>query len=999
MSNWKLVVTNPSHGSKEYPLDPSRRYTVGRANSDVDLGFEPLASRRHATLEWTAAGWKLIDDLSANGTKVNGKPVNVANMEPGIVAQVGTTSLTVVASGIATHASPTTTSGYPAQVSSPPKPIAPVVAPVHPSAAPSGKAQPPQPAVAAPAVPMPAAAAPQRRPMPVKSGSNTGMLVGVGVTILVVIIGIAVAMNSGGGNYQEEQPTVSSGTMPQTPLAPKRADPSTRSVSQWLDSIEADTDADRALSEIEQLQAVSGRKMNDGERARFDRLRKTVEAKVRTGAVVMQRRMNQDVKELLAREECMKAWLVIDEVERNRSQRGPGFMKISEDAGLSLDIAARRNDVTTLSASLYQLILKDAATSEQAGMVNDAIQKMKTIQEKLVLSPDLQVFVASRLRQLETNPNIVQARPSNRTTPRAGARAPWDPMGHKSLNDPTNPDSPYYDPNAAKVAGETGAQPGATPGTDMPPAPVKRDLPPNPLFPHGRLTQEEFMYGVIDTIRSGIAENKLKNRQLRRGKQVFQILEATESGIRMKDAETGQVRMFDWAFFSVAEYDSLLSRVEGENADNLLGLALIALERREDPEARKILVRMLALDAARKPGADILLANYEQRGSLPEGGYVSFEGSLLHPEAVALVMFERKIAGLLATVEKGLGARDKSTAREKCEEAFKEIIGMGPEAVAPTVRLLQKLKSDLIATAESATGLSGDTKALDALFAELEKRRKHALELIFDLQEWPYPYGPKNAEVTAEVMKRVAAVREIWNDPASVKGATNPKFDEVIRKIRDLNIRLDAVDPAFAHHEPSVDADVDYLQQIANERLNIRKYGKSRGDKTKLAGWWKIMDENERIQKEFEGKPEAPEATAWEQLRITNDYRMMMGRHPLKMNFKLFWAARHHSQWCVEHNGGRISHDSPGGPRGNNVPERCAFEGYTSGTGENIHMNSGGPSPQSAHDSWLSSSGHHRNILSENWTVMGNGVFQTIWTQNFGNADEGTGNQQSKGGK
>ena len=62
-------------------------------------------------------------------------------------------------------------------------------------------------------------------------------------------------------------------------------------------------------------------------------------------------------------------------------------------------------------------------------------------------------------------------------------------------------------------------------------------------------------------------------------------------------------------------------------------------------------------------------------------------------------------------------------------------------------------------------------------------------------------------------------------------------------------------------------------------------------------------------------------------------------------------------------------------------------------------MNGMGPTALSAHNSWLSSSGHHRNILNPNWTVMGNGRFRTIWTQNFGNSDEGEKNYESRGGK
>ena len=56
--------------------------------------------------------------------------------------------------------------------------------------------------------------------------------------------------------------------------------------------------------------------------------------------------------------------------------------------------------------------------------------------------------------------------------------------------------------------------------------------------------------------------------------------------------------------------------------------------------------------------------------------------------------------------------------------------------------------------------------------------------------------------------------------------------------------------------------------------------------------------------------------------------------------------------------------------------------GYTSGAGENCYM--GSAAPRSAHDGWLHSSGHHRNILAPGHREMASGVVGNYWTQNFG---------------
>jgi hypothetical protein len=51
------------------------------------------------------------------------------------------------------------------------------------------------------------------------------------------------------------------------------------------------------------------------------------------------------------------------------------------------------------------------------------------------------------------------------------------------------------------------------------------------------------------------------------------------------------------------------------------------------------------------------------------------------------------------------------------------------------------------------------------------------------------------------------------------------------------------------------------------------------------------------------------------------------------------------------------------------------------GISENIAMNPGGP--MGAHRAWIHSSGHHRNILSKAWRLLGSGNSGSLWTQNF----------------
>lgn len=968
MSEWKLIVSHPKHGTKEFELLAGRAYSIGRSDCDVTIDFEPFASRRHASVEWSGQNWSIVDELSANGTKVDGKPVNVAQMTSGVVAMIGETSLEV-------------RNARQAAVAPPPRPNAePASAPSrggHPgrSAAPS--------ASAAPAQPAPRRANPAA--VTANASANYGPLIAVGVVVLVGVLMIVIASSGGGSrNTEADQPTRPIKPLfepkPSTNMAPVVQ----RTPEQWLTLLEADSDPARAYEDLALFNATHGKDLPTGLKARVVRLTNELEGKLRGFVVNTQRSADANIIQALADREYVRGMNLLNEAREKLFGRGMEVRKFAEAQGILGKLDERESELRAGSKSLHAELLKDAASSETLGMVNEALRILATIPERCLLDSSEREFITARIKQVETNP-MVKAPPRRREWKArpVGEWRPWNP----------NPDAEPWEDEDPTVAG---GKPKPAVGPVAPPP----TLPPNPLFPMGRFSEEAMMFGLIETIRTGIEGGLLTGgRFFKRGTKNYLVSGATEEGLKLRDTETGLNTIAPWGQLKVTEIESLMQRVGGVSSENRLGLALLSFDRGEDQPARVYLVQYLKEVPDSKPGVDILLASREGRSSLPEGGYQLFEETILHPEVIEQVMFERKVAGLLTRFERGLGSRERSSARKESEAAFEELVALGPEAAGPAVKLLIGIKQKLMKEAESATGLSADTKALDALFDELEKRRKHALELIFDEQQWPYPYAPNNAEVTTEVMNRVEAVREVWNNPLAVKGVSNPKFEDLVTKIVELEQRMVKLDPNYAHHEPPTGEDVEYLRQIANERLSIRKYAKGSSNRTNLTRWIKVMEENDAVEKEWASKQGGPDKEAWEQLRITNDYRMMMGRHPLRMNFKLYWAAWHHSKWCVDFNGGQISHDSPGGPRGNNVPERCAFEGYTSGTGENIHMNSGQPSAQSAHDSWLRSSGHHRNILSLNWVVMGNGRYQTIWTQNFGNGDEGKSNQESKGGE
>jgi uncharacterized protein YkwD len=120
--------------------------------------------------------------------------------------------------------------------------------------------------------------------------------------------------------------------------------------------------------------------------------------------------------------------------------------------------------------------------------------------------------------------------------------------------------------------------------------------------------------------------------------------------------------------------------------------------------------------------------------------------------------------------------------------------------------------------------------------------------------------------------------------------------------------------------------------------------------------------------------------TETEQVRITNEYRMMMGRPAVVQVDSLVVAARKHCEEMARL--GYFGHFSPI-PERRDPMKRVRLEGYKGmPVSENCHAGSG--SPKGAHDGWCRSSGHHRNLLQAFWTDMGTGRSGKLWTQNFG---------------
>lgn len=280
-------------------------------------------------------------------------------------------------------------------------------------------------------------------------------------------------------------------------------------------------------------------------------------------------------------------------------------------------------------------------------------------------------------------------------------------------------------------------------------------------------------------------------------------------------------------------------------------------------------------------------------------------------------------------------------------------------------------------------------RALAREHAELEARRKHALELIFDEQKYFYPYNPPEcpqeqaklyAGVQQEVDTRVAAVREAWkisrgvHVPERLRAAVEELgWNARVQRGRKLDFAWPAELPEW----------VRWID-LAQENVDLASFACSAAERERRAQDARVAAFNAAALAAKESdKLAEPNSEERAQLAITNEYRRMLGRALLAWNRKLQLAAQKHGDY--QSKTGEFGHFEQDPARHGPV-ERMRAEGYKGGGGENCHMGDSGP--EGAHVGWTHSSGHHRQILSERAHELGVAVSGSCWTQDYGDGSE-----------
>lgn len=328
-------------------------------------------------------------------------------------------------------------------------------------------------------------------------------------------------------------------------------------------------------------------------------------------------------------------------------------------------------------------------------------------------------------------------------------------------------------------------------------------------------------------------------------------------------------------------------------------------------------------------------------------------------------------------------------------ESLKSYVRARQRDFARGIKRLKALLKDFDPT--KLDGAAGE-KRLDARKAWIAARDE-ALRVIFDKSIYPDANHGKSGQPTVD--EKVERVKLHWpkfdrlvqKDLAKFLSMSVDEAKERLARLQQPMAMLDEVKPVLAARSLTdvslAPAPVPALYEV----LLCHRAGDVQGASNRegeLSAWGqellrRLQDEGVRAYNQAMGKKnphkygKQPIADEVSQVKITNDYRIMMGRTALEIDPRLVDSARGHSHDMTAR--GFFAHDSP--VPGKRTPfVRMAKAGYPAAGGENIAM--GYTSPQAAHNGWYNSSGHHRNILAPSWRAMGSGRDGKHWTQNFG---------------
>jgi hypothetical protein len=275
-------------------------------------------------------------------------------------------------------------------------------------------------------------------------------------------------------------------------------------------------------------------------------------------------------------------------------------------------------------------------------------------------------------------------------------------------------------------------------------------------------------------------------------------------------------------------------------------------------------------------------------------------------------------------------------------------------ALAARGRLAARLRKDVESAFRSRAA---------ALKQELARRRESALGLIQD--EAAYPEGPGGKAAQPRVDEKVAAVRELWENPLRALARMTPSLGKDLDALNaavDALLRTTGADPAAPLSLEAAFADPGPLAESfrAAPADGVEK---------------KALDHNARVRAALDARKDLPPEIR-EQIAITNAYRELLGRRAFEPDAALCRAAQVHSEAMARKKA--LWHKGEDGEPASRV---AAEKFEATAVAENVCGTVA--TPAEAHAMWYGSPGHHRSLVNATYTHLGVGVKDGYWTQVF----------------
>ena len=970
----ELHIHVPGEPERTVGLVPGRAVTVGRGEDCTVQIAEKRASRLHCRIETApagtpGAGWLVADLGSSNGTFVGSERVLRRALADGDQVRIGETTLTVRGAGVA----------GPAPGGTPPPAVflSGALAPV--AAAPV--------AVAPPAAPAPVAdedddlevAAPTAESVRAALAGRRAIARSAIFLVVAVAVFAAVQFFLGG-------------------VADKRA--SARAEVEAFEAVLKERDRPYEL-----LQGMLAEFVRDFPRSRHrGDLERIVEARrleherlvtAETDLDAIQRNaIGRSEEEVLARLKALalrvgegspldtRLRYAIDAASRRRDEAlGRALAEASADADRALsrgDVAGALRRVAAFEASrtvLPQAVLDGAAAKRAAiGVEAGKLAEAALSRAAKAADPDARrAELIAALRGFGDLPEGNGLR-SALVAVAGGAPPPSPTPGTPAVPGAVPaPSGPSIAPSAALLAQAAEAEGLAQRRAWAEAAALYRKLAAADAAPRAkaewaaRLEDLERLAALPQGLAEAVAAVGDRRLKAKLSAGTFEVLAADPAGAKLKrgDAET----TFAWAQATPADLLAVLGAGKPV-PDRTLGLAVLAADLGDRAAAVGYLVTLVDVPTHKDSAFRVMARRLEGRAGVPEGGYVVLEGDLVDRTELA----RRTDAKAVASLE------------------------------AEAVDLVKKVAAD---------PLFRGVERLRGRRDELDRRRAYALLAIFNEKHWPYPHDdPQVARqyevVTTEVDRRWHLVQEVWDEPLAVKMPPGTALEKLVARHAEVMKALDAKGRDTASLRGAM---APLALHVGVGTLTIRSFARDEAERDLLAYNRWVMDNYNPSANAVATEPER------EQVRVTNEYRVMMGwamrvepgatpyadvtrenvakvldeareagrvpLHAVRIDDRLVSSARAHSMDMERR--GYFAHTAPPNPATGTPAtspfDRMAKAGYRGGgMSENIAMAN---SPLEAHQRWLRSSGHHRNIVSD-WADLGVGLGGRRWTQNFG---------------